>query len=74
MVSLRLRTRKEEFEMIRERLAKKLRFDFTETPNFYAGHGKKFPKVNSIQEKLCKRLNRQAESFPVTSYTAWDIT
>ncbi|KAG0605553.1 hypothetical protein M758_9G068000 [Ceratodon purpureus] len=70
MVSLRLRTRNEvqpvrkvndeEFEMIRERLAKKLRFDFTETPNVSVngGHGMKFPNVNSIQQKLCKRLNR----------------
>ena len=83
MVSLRLRTRKkvppvrkvndeEEVEMIRERLAKKLRFDFTVTPN--SNRGKSFPNVNSIQQKLCKRLNRQADSYAVTYYTTWDVT
>lgn len=83
MVSLRLRTRKEvppvrkvkdeeEVEMIRAKLAKKLRFDFRETPNVCTGHSNKSPDVHSIQHKLCKRLNRPAD-YPVTSYVAWDI-
>jgi len=62
----------EEVEKIRARLAKKLRFDSRDTPNICTGHSKKSTDVHSIQDKLSKKLNREAD-HPVTSYMACDI-